>query len=111
MLQDWHNTACSSKIASNGYHNNKNFCYLLRLPQQHSQCNVNKPFLMSYVAVIGIISIYGMDLGQLVLLYTVWHVGYARLSLNAEHTVNAIHKKCNQLSIHRFYITQIVMIL
>lgn len=50
---------------------------------------------MSYVAVIGIISIYGMDLGQLLLLYAVWHVGYARLSLNAENIVNAIHKIAN----------------
>lgn len=27
------------------------------------------------------------------LLYALWQLGYARLSLNVEHTVSAIHKK------------------
>lgn len=47
VLQDWQNTAFSSKIFSNGYHNDKNLCYLLR-QHQHRNNNILNAMWISH---------------------------------------------------------------
>lgn len=56
---------------------------------------MDKPFLMSYVAYIGIISIYGMDLSSPFVTLCCVACGICKTFLNAEHIVSAIHKNAN----------------